>query len=113
MGCTHCHDPHAARPKIRNRVLRFETCVKCHKRYRGPFVFEHQADRREYCVTCHLPHGSPNNRMLKQHTSQQNCLQCHGDFPSFHDQSQGAVFTNCLQCHTQVHGSNHSRYLLR
>ena len=113
MGCTHCHDPHAARPKIRDRALRFETCVKCHKRYRGPFVFEHQADRRQYCVTCHLPHGSPNNRLLKQHTSQQNCMQCHGDFPSFHDQTKGAVFTNCLRCHTQVHGSNHSRYLFR
>ena len=113
MGCTHCHDPHAARPKIRDRVLKFETCVKCHKRYRGPFVFEHQADRSQYCVVCHLPHGSPNNRLLKQHTSQQNCLQCHGDFPSFHDQTKGAVFTNCLRCHTQVHGSNHSRFLFR
>ncbi len=113
MGCTHCHDPHAARPKIRDRVLKFETCVKCHKRYRGPYVFEHQADRSQYCVVCHLPHGSPNNRLLKQRTSQQNCLQCHGDFPSFHDQTPGAVFTNCLRCHTEVHGSNHSRYLFR
>lgn len=113
MGCTHCHDPHGARPKIRDRVLRFETCVKCHKRYRGPYVFEHQADRAQYCVVCHLPHGSANNRLLKQRTSQQNCLQCHADFPSFHDQTTGAVFTNCLRCHTQVHGSNHSRYLFR
>jgi DmsE family decaheme c-type cytochrome len=113
MGCTHCHDPHAARPKIRNRVLRFENCVKCHKRYRGPFVFQHQADRSQHCVVCHTPHGSPNKRLLKQANSRQNCLQCHGDFPAFHDQTQGAVFTNCLRCHTEVHGSNHSRYLFR
>jgi DmsE family decaheme c-type cytochrome len=113
MSCVDCHDPHSARPRIRNRQLRRQTCVKCHKEYRGPFVFAHQASRTEGCVACHSPHGSTNRRMLVQHTSQQNCLQCHGDFPSFHDQTKGAVFTDCLKCHTEVHGSNHSRYFFR
>ena len=98
---------------MRNRQLRSDACVKCHKEYRGPFVFAHQASRSDGCVTCHSPHGSINKRMLHQPTAQQNCLQCHGDFPSFHDQTSGAVYTNCLKCHTQVHGSNHSRYLFR
>lgn len=113
MGCTDCHDPHSARPRLRNRQLRSESCVKCHKQYRGPFVFAHQASRTDGCVACHSPHGSINKLLLKQPTTQQNCLQCHGDFPSFHDQTSGAVFTDCLKCHTQVHGSNHSRYLFR
>lgn len=113
MSCADCHDPHSARPRIRNRQLRSESCVKCHKQYRGPFVFAHQASRTDGCVTCHSPHGSINKRLLRQPNSQQNCLQCHGDFPAFHDQTAGAVFTNCLKCHTQVHGSNHSRYLFR
>ena len=113
MSCVDCHNPHSARPRIRNRQLREQSCVKCHKEYRGPFVFAHQASRADGCVACHSPHGSTNRRMLKQHTSQQNCLQCHGDYPSFHDQTKGAVFTNCLKCHTEIHGSNHSRYLFR
>jgi predicted CXXCH cytochrome family protein len=76
-------------------------------------VFAHQAGRRDGCVICHEPHGTSNRRLLKQVTTQQNCLQCHGDFPSFHDQTPGAVFTNCIRCHTEVHGSNHARFLFR
>jgi DmsE family decaheme c-type cytochrome len=113
MGCVDCHDPHSARPRMRNRELRSQSCVKCHKQYRGPFVFAHQASRTDGCVACHSPHGSVNKMLLKQPTSQQNCLQCHSDFPAFHDQTTGAVFTNCMKCHTEVHGSNHSRYLFR
>lgn len=113
MRCSSCHDVHGARPRVRDLELAERRCVGCHPRYRGPFVFAHQAGRREGCVVCHLPHGSSNRRLLQQADTQQNCLQCHGDFPSFHDQTMGAVFTDCIRCHTQVHGSNHSRYLLR
>lgn len=113
MGCSDCHEPHGARPRVRDLELRRRRCVKCHTQYRGPFVFAHQASRGDGCVVCHEPHGATNRRMLRQHTTQQNCLQCHADFPSFHDQTPGAVFTNCLNCHTRVHGSNHSRYLFR
>ena len=113
MDCVDCHEPHSARPRIRDRNLRHTSCVQCHTQYRGPFVFNHQASRTDGCVACHTPHGSTNRRLLKQPRTQQNCLQCHGDFPSFHDQTAGAVFTNCVNCHTQVHGSNHSRFLLR
>lgn len=113
MGCSDCHNPHSARPKLHDRELRTQTCVKCHSQYRGPFVFAHQASRLDGCVTCHTPHGASNRRMLRQATTQQNCLQCHADYPAFHDQTKGAVFTNCLNCHSEVHGSNHSRYLFR
>ena len=51
--------------------------------------------------------------MLQQVNTQQNCMQCHGDFPIFHDQKMGSVFTDCIKCHTEVHGSNHSRFLFR
>lgn len=113
MRCTSCHDVHGARKRSFDRHLTQGACVECHASYRGPFVFAHQADRRDGCVACHSPHGATNRRLLKQASTQQNCLQCHGDFPAFHDQSSGAVFTNCIRCHTEVHGSNHSRYLFR
>jgi DmsE family decaheme c-type cytochrome len=113
MQCADCHEPHGARSRMRDLELRERRCVECHRQYRGPFVFAHQASRSDGCVVCHTPHGSSNRRLLRQATTQQNCIACHGDFPSFHDQTPGSVFTNCLACHTQVHGSNHSRYLLR
>jgi DmsE family decaheme c-type cytochrome len=113
MQCTSCHDVHGDMARVRNLELTQDRCLQCHKNYQGPFVFAHQASRRDGCIVCHLPHGTPNQRLLQQVNSQQNCLQCHGDFPAFHDQTRGAVFTDCLRCHTQVHGSNHSRYLFR
>lgn len=113
MACSDCHEPHGARSRIRDLELRERRCVTCHTQYRGPFVFAHQASRSDGCVVCHAPHGSSNKRMLLQATPQQNCLQCHGDFPAFHDQTQGSVFINCLNCHTEVHGSHFSRYLFR
>ncbi len=113
MHCSSCHDAHTARARLRDTELREEKCVSCHRAYRGPFTYAHQASRIDGCVACHEPHGSSNRRMLHEATTQQNCTGCHGDFPSFHDQTRGSVFSNCLNCHTQVHGSNHSRYLLR
>ncbi|HEX6813924.1 MAG TPA: cytochrome c3 family protein [Planctomycetota bacterium] len=113
MRCASCHDVHGDRHRVRDLELTERRCVECHPRYGGPFVFAHQAGRRDGCVVCHEPHGTSNRRLLKQVTTQQNCLQCHGDFPAFHDQTPGAVFTNCIRCHTEVHGSNHARYLFR
>lgn len=113
MRCASCHDVHGDRHRVRDLELTERRCVECHPRYRGPFVFAHQAGRRDGCVVCHEPHGTSNRRLLKQVNTQQNCLQCHGDYPSFHDQTPGAVFTNCIRCHTEVHGSNHARFLFR
>lgn len=113
MGCSDCHEPHSARPRLRDHELREGRCVECHVAYRGPFIWAHQVSRLDGCVACHDPHGSPNRRLLHEASSQQNCVGCHADFPAFHDQTQGSVFTRCLECHTQVHGSNHSRYLFR
>jgi DmsE family decaheme c-type cytochrome len=113
MLCSSCHDVHGDLPRVRSLELTERRCVVCHPRYRGPFVFAHQAGRRDGCVICHLPHGTANKRLLQQANTQQNCIACHGDFPSFHDQTRGAVFTDCLRCHTEVHGSNHARFLFR
>jgi DmsE family decaheme c-type cytochrome len=113
MYCSSCHDVHGARPRIRNLALTQDSCVKCHRAYRGPFVFAHQAGRQDGCIACHVPHGTSNRRLLLQTNSQQNCIACHADWPSFHDQTPGAVFVNCMNCHTEVHGSNHSRFFFR
>lgn len=113
MRCSSCHDVHGDRRRIRDHVLTEQRCVECHPSYRGPFVFAHQASRTGGCIVCHVPHGSANRRLMRQVSTQQNCLSCHADIPAFHDQTQNSVFTDCIRCHTQVHGSNHSRFLLR
>ncbi len=71
------------------------------------------------CQVCHP--GATNNLRESIHrtflvnpaTSEQACTICHGDFPIDHDQTLGSVFTSCLSCHTEIHGSNHNRFLFR
>ncbi|MCB9892072.1 MAG: cytochrome C, partial [Planctomycetes bacterium] len=76
-------------------------------------VFPHHADKALGCMACHKPHGSPNRKLLDQVRARDNCLQCHGDLPSFHDLTPGSRYQNCLDCHVKVHGSNRNRFFFR
>jgi predicted CXXCH cytochrome family protein len=63
-------------------------------------------------VACHDPHGSPNERLLRQ-PDDNLCRQCHG-LPARHrsvHEGIGVAF-GCLECHTAVHGSYDHRSLL-
>ena len=120
MSCTSCHSPHGedARPWSATSLHGMnETCFKCHKDQRGPFVFEHEAVR-EGCPPCHKVHGAITEKMLVARDSNL-CLRCHTqmNFPVIGNQAhggrlpQGSCFTS--GCHTAVHGSNfddHLRY---
>jgi DmsE family decaheme c-type cytochrome len=106
IECADCRDPH--RPVTEK--IKLETCTKCHLQQRGPHIYEHGAisgnGLTDACLSCHVPHGSPNQRMLKL-TNRGLCLQCHADrathFPG----------RNCADCHQAVHGSNTSTLLFR
>jgi len=121
MSCSDCHDAHG------EEVLPWsgtstkdmnETCFKCHKDQRGPFVYEHEA-LRDGCSTCHKVHGSINNKMLKVRDANL-CLRCHtqtnfANIGNASHQSGRLTQGNCFSggCHTAVHGSNfdpHFRY---
>ncbi|MDP2401816.1 MAG: cytochrome c3 family protein, partial [Actinomycetota bacterium] len=81
---------------------------------RGPFIWEH-APVRENCMNCHLPHGSNNDKLLKQ-SRPHLCGSCH----SFAGGGMGQTFRHpvdtagptqirgrsCQNCHSQIHGSN-------
>ena len=116
MTCTDCHNPHATEAESLASVTSLQktndTCVKCHKEMKGPFVFEHDAVR-EGCQTCHNPHGSVYDKMLV--ADQTNlCLRCHWE-QSFSATGQlGGVTHNyyigrgeeCIDHHRAPHGSN-------
>lgn len=120
MSCSDCHSAHGTdiRPWTATSLSDVnETCFKCHKEQRGPFVWEHEAVN-EGCTTCHKVHGSIHEKMLIARDNNA-CLRCHAqmDFPvigkSNHGTrlSQGTCFSG--GCHTAVHGSNfddHLRY---
>ena len=119
MSCTDCHSPHGedARPWSATTLNDVnETCFKCHKDQRGPFVWEHEA-LREGCTTCHKVHGSIHEKMLLVRDLNL-CLRCHTqtNFPTIgksnHATSRlprGTCFS--AGCHTAVHGSNFDEHL--
>ncbi len=121
IQCVDCHNPHGTvKPKqVRTSSQQDAICFTCHADKQGPFVFEHDPVKTEGCQSCHVPHGSPNQHMLRFSTVNLLCLQCHtaSSFsaapgtPSFHNQS--AQFQACTLCHTQIHGSNFDRFFFK
>jgi predicted CXXCH cytochrome family protein len=126
ISCSDCHNPHKGSiykgGGATNMMGRNEVCFQCHIAQRGPFVYPHEA-MREGCVTCHDPHGSVNEKMLKER-NQLLCLQCH-----FQQQTSPGTLNignsnhatgrieegTCWSagCHEAVHGSqvnSHLRY---
>ena len=124
VKCTDCHNPHGTELESINTVAlqkKDETCFKCHKDVKGPFVFEHDV-MREGCATCHNPHGSVYDKLLV--ADQANlCIRCHWD-PAFNSGTgqMGAIQhgtkagaggdyyigkgQECIDHHRAVHGSN-------
>jgi predicted CXXCH cytochrome family protein len=115
MTCTDCHEPHVGDATVGGTSLVDERslCAKCHIAQVGPFVFEHEA-MREGCGSCHNPHGSVNNKLLRERNANL-CLKCH-----FQRQpTPGVIFIGNVNhtafmrrgtcwsggCHEAVHGS--------
>ncbi len=88
------------------------SCQDCHPQQGGPFLFEHDATtgyaiNGEGCITCHDPHGSENDRLLKQ-KGNDLCKQCHVEHVTRNHASQWDVNWSklpCQSCHVDSHGS--------
>lgn len=115
MTCLNCH--HFVRQKDYPQAYDFNrVCQDCHSDVGGPYPYEHPAADAyavdgNGCTECHDPHGSENDRLLKQ-PGNQICLQCHA-VPG-HTTNHDGVYANlaCLTCHTDIHGSFSNRSLL-
>ncbi len=115
LNCLSCHQ---FTKKHDNNIM-YENnriCRDCHPEQGGPFLFEHEPVNAYMvdgngCNDCHDPHGSVNDRLLKQDLNTQ-CLQCHV-LPG-HDIAHGGTFNDlsCVTCHTQTHGSFNSKLFL-
>ena len=124
MACTDCHDIHNTDKVVHSVATSLErqdeTCFKCHKELKGPFVFEHDA-MREGCQICHEPHGGVYNKLLVA-DDDALCLRCHweaatnaggagfGGVQHGRRTGAGAYFIGageeCVDHHRAPHGSN-------
>ncbi len=125
VSCSDCHNPHgSAGPYALKEFSVNETCYNCHQDKRGPMLWEHQPVRED-CTNCHMPHGSVEERLLRENPGFM-CSSCHSSLAANHSGGAfgganalpgkllGAATFNsalgnqrlCLNCHSQVHGSN-------
>jgi len=116
IRCVDCHDLSS----INNAEfdIGFDwRCQSCHEENAGPFLYEHPVVYSHLveggsCMECHEPHGSVNDRLLKQ-TSRVLCFQCH-NVPPGHIANHSGLGSKheCVQCHTEIHGSFSNNLLL-
>jgi DmsE family decaheme c-type cytochrome len=115
MTCLSCH--RFTKRVDQNWAYDFaRTCQDCHPDQSGPFPHEHAAVdaymvNGSGCVECHDPHGSPNDKLLKQPVKQL-CMECH--MVPGHATAHNGIYGgyDCLVCHTAVHGSYTNSSLL-
>lgn len=114
ITCLSCHQ-FVARKDANLAYDLGRVCQDCHPQQAGPFLFEHEpnsawAVEGSGCIECHEPHGSANDRLLRQSESNV-CRQCH-ILPG-HRLAHGGIYAdnNCLSCHLEVHGSHTNRKL--
>lgn len=124
VSCADCHQIHAPVTTMSGRASLQrpnETCFKCHKEFKGPYVFEHEP-MRENCQVCHEPHGGVYDKLLVADQSSL-CLRCHweqatntaagkiggvghGVKPGAGGEYEIGEGEDCIDHHRAVHGSN-------
>jgi len=109
VGCVDCHK--LSQNKDPLVAVGFDwTCQNCHSDLAGPFLHEHPVVYNHLvegrgCTECHAPHGSPNDRLLKQ-SDKGTCLQCHMTPPGHFTNHAGlGSKLPCYACHSEIHGS--------
>ena len=113
VGCSDCHQVHAATDRVRERKTQTQVCFTCHKEQRADShkISTHPIELgKVVCADCHNPHGSPGPSMVKKNTVNETCFTCHAEKRGPFLFEHQPVIENCANCHTP-HGSNLSPLL--
>jgi DmsE family decaheme c-type cytochrome len=116
IKCIDCHNFSSMSDP--NLAIGFDwICQSCHDDKAGPYLYEHPVTYSHLvegggCTECHEPHGSANDRLLKQ-PGKGLCLQCHSIPPGHQLNHDGlGMKLDCVVCHTDIHGSFDNKIFL-
>lgn len=115
LACTSCHQI-MDKASPRNQLIKateVETCTQCHKDRKAQLWRSSHMPVREgklTCTSCHNPHGTPNEKLLKEATVNETCYTCHADKRGPFLFEHAPARDNCLSCH-EPHGSIHEKLL--
>ena len=121
VACASCHDVHAAHggtPGPKSTVgkpgEKTQKCLSCHGAQRAALHQRSSHPLREgqmECSSCHDPHGTSNERLLRQGNVNELCYTCHQNLRGPFLWEHSPVREDCLTCH-RAHGSNYQKLLV-
>ena len=122
VTCDNCHSIHGAVPgKNYLKAQEPDLCFGCHKSIRAQFNKQSHHPIKEAfvgrqalkCSSCHNAMGTFDIKaMIKADSVNELCYKCHAEKRGPYAFEHMPVPENCLSCH-DVHGSNHTRLLVR
>ena len=114
ISCDNCHSIHGGTDKPL-KAKEPDLCYSCHKYIRTQQNKQSHHPVKEgrlRCSSCHNVHGSFGPRMVKADSVNDLCYTCHTEKRGPYAFEHPPVQENCLNCH-EIHGSNHSKLLVR
>lgn len=117
VSCDNCHSMHMGR--VGENLLKGkgpEACFGCHRNIKAQTNKQSHHPIREgkvKCTDCHNPHGSFDIKaMITADSLNELCYKCHAEKRGPYAFEHAPVPEDCLSCH-EIHGSNHSKLLVR
>jgi DmsE family decaheme c-type cytochrome len=113
VTCVGCHEVHAEKNPVLDKLAQQEKCFACHQRERSQ-TFKNSSHPLRFgemaCSDCHNPHAVNNDFMLVQANVNDTCYLCHAEKRGPFLWEHAPVSEDCTLCHN-AHGSNHAALL--
>jgi DmsE family decaheme c-type cytochrome len=113
VACADCHEVHAVKDPMMDKLAQQDKCFTCHPRTRAetyrasshPLRFGQMT-----CSDCHNAHEGDNDSLLIESTVNETCYTCHAEKRGPYLWEHAPVTEDCSLCHNS-HGSNHASLL--
>lgn len=113
VSCFDCHHVHhGADLKVHPKDVA-ALCDSCHADVKAQFMLPNHHPLPEgqmTCLDCHDPHGTPNEKLLREATVKETCCNCHAEKEGPFAYEHGDVTEDCRNCH-KPHGSVNGKLL--
>jgi DmsE family decaheme c-type cytochrome len=113
VSCFNCHNIHAGSDLITNPKDIGAMCEKCHQNVQADFSMPSHhpiPENKMFCTDCHQPHGSINDKELKEESEKETCTRCHGEKEGPFVYEHADISEDCTICHNP-HGSVNNNLL--